>query len=381
MRLTDDFEDNGNQTGLPVAFMAVGVMSFMLLVVIVVMAVNHKPRRHAADQASQAQQQALTEDTQTAQQDDNFGIGDSTLTSDQLDFWDMYKEDNEPRHGSEPTVSASSYEQKAQQILEEEQQQEPDLSEGGIKTKVDLPDGGEQWVMINAYIPKHNYDFVGLVYQEPVMRYYENGTNISHLGIHLNKSSGKVNFSRLKSAGVEYAIIRVGMRGYQNGQLSIDDSFETYLEEAQKAGLQVGLSFYSQAVTEEEAAEEANLLLECIGERQITYPIVFDMELVTNDTSRVQLQSKIVLTGIADAFCRTIRDAGYTPMIYGNKYWLLRRIDLTKLGDYDIWLSQEADVPDYPYKFAMWEYTREGEIQGVDGDAALSISFIDYTMR
>lgn len=68
-------------------------------------------------------------------------------------------------------------------------------------------------------------------------------------------------------------------------------------------------------------------------------------------------------------------------MIYGDKYWLLRRLDLTKLSAYDIWLSQEEETPDYPYRFAMWEYTKSGEIKGVEGEAALSISFIDYTMR
>jgi len=380
VRLTDDFDEDDGRTGLPVIFMAVGVMSFILLLVVIVMAVNRKPGR----QSTQQVQIQETQDVQVEQKPsamDGLGIGESTLTSDQLDFWDMYKSDDEPKHGSAPTVSASSYEEKAKQLMEEEEEKEPDLSEGGIKTKVDLPDGTEQWVMINAYIPKHNYDFVGLVYQEPAMRYYDNGTSISHLGIHVNKSSGAVNFAKLKSAGVEYVIIRMGMRGYQNGQLSVDDYFETYLEEAERAGLDIGLSFYSQAVTQEEAFEEAEFLLTTIGEHKITYPIVFDMELVSNDVSRVEKLNKITLTSIADTFCSAIKGAGFTPMIYGSKYWLLRRIDLTKLGDYDIWLSQEADVPDYPYKFAMWEYTKEGKIQGVDGNAALSISFIDYTMR
>lgn len=379
MKLTDEFDENGSQTGLPVMLMAVGVISFIVLLVVIVTAVNQTPRH----QSSQTQRQQ-TADTQAGVQQTTekpADTGQSTLTSDQLDFWDMYKDDNEPKHGSEPTVSASSYEQKAQRILEEEKEQEPDLSEGGIKTKVVLPDGSEQWVMINAYIPKHNYDFLGLVYQEPVMKYYDNGTNIAHLGVHLNQDSGKVSFYQLKSAGAEYVILRTGMRGYQNGQLSVDESLEAYLQDARDAGLEVGLSFYSQAATEEEAVEEANLLLSLIGEHKVTYPIVFDMELVSNDTSRIEKLGKMTLTGIADAFCRTIREAGYTPMIHGDKYWLLRRIDLTKLSDYDIWLSQEAEIPDYPYKFSMWEYTRKGRIQGIDGDAALSISFIDYKMR
>lgn len=375
MRLTDDFEENNNQTGLPVVFMAVGVMSFIFLLFIVVLVVNQKPGRHKA-----AVETVQTEnEVADAQSDlDSLELGKSTLTSDQLDFWNMYKEDKDGRETIN-TVSGSSLEEKEKAL--KEQEEGPDLSEGGTKTKVTLPDGTEQWVMINAYIPKHSYDFVGLVYQEPVMKYYDKGNAISHLGVNLNRNSGDVNFEKLKSAGVEFVMIRFGARGYQNGQISIDDKYATYVQEAREAGLEVGLTFYSQAVTQEEAVEEANTVLGSISANSISYPIVFDMELVSNDTARIDTLSKMTLTNIADAFCKTIKDAGYSPIIYGNKYWLLRKIDLTKLSSYDIWLSQEEDVPDYPYKFSMWEYTREGQIDGISGDASLSISFIDYTMR
>lgn len=379
MRLTDEFNDNESQTGLPVAFMLVGVMSFIVLILVVVLMANSKPKRNTEYLEAMSRQEETVQSEQTEEITDDLEIGQSTLTSDQLDFWNMYKDDEEEVRQSIPTVSASSFEQKEQELLEQEQG--PDLSEGGIKTRVELPDGSEQWVMINAYIEKHKYDFVGLVYQEPVMKYYENGTNISHMGVHINKSSGDVNFKKLKEAGVEYVIIRLGMRGYQNGALSIDERYEEYITKAKEAGLEIGLSFYSQAITPEEATEEANTILSYIGENKITYPIVFDMETISNDTSRIETLSKISVTQIASAFCETIKNAGYSPMVYGNKYWLLRRMDLTKLSDYDIWLSQEEDTPDYPYKFAMWEYTKNGKIDGIEGEASLSISFIDYTMR
>lgn len=375
MRLTDDFEENNSQTGLPVVFMAVGGMAFIFLVLLVVLLVNHKPGRQK-NYSENIQVEQQSEDVQSEL--DKLGVGKSTLTSDQLDFWNMYKDDDGGRE-TITTVSGSSFEAKEQALKEEEEG--PDLSEGGIKTKVILPDGTEQWVMINAYIQKHNYDFVGLVYQEPVMKYYDKGKVASHLGVNLNRNSGDVNFEKLKSAGAEFVMVRMGARGYQNGQITMDDKFATYVQQAREAGLEVGLTFYSQAVTKEEAVEEANVVLSSISANSITYPIVFDMETVSNDTSRIDTLSKMTLTSIADSFCKTIKEAGYSPMIYGNKYWLLRKIDLTKLGSYDIWLSQEEDIPDYPYRFSMWEYTREGLIDGVSGDASLSISFIDYTMR
>lgn len=379
MRFTDEFNENDSQTGLPVAFMLVGVMSFIVLILVVVLITNSKPKRNTEYFETMNRKEETIQTESIEEMEDELEIGQSTLTSDQLDFWNMYKDDEEEVRQSIPTVSASSFEQKEQELLEQEQG--PDLSEGGIKTRVELPDGTEQWVMINAYIEKHKYDFVGLVYQEPIMKYYENGTNISHMGVHINKSSGNVNFKKLKEAGVEYVILRLGLRGYQNGAISIDERYEEYLAQAKEAGLEIGLSFYSQAITPDEAVEEANILLSYIGENRISYPIVFDMQTISNDTSRTENLSKISVTQIATAFCDTIKNAGYSPMIYGNKYWLLRRMDLTKLADYDIWLSQEEDTPDYPYKFAMWEYTKNGKIDGIEGEASLSISFIDYTMR
>ena len=86
-------------------------------------------------------------------------------------------------------------------------------------------------------------------------------------------------------------------------------------------------------------------------------------------------------TAIAKAFCDTIRQGGYNPAIYGNKYWLLRKLDLTQLGDYNIWLSQEGDIPDYPYQFAMWEYKQDAEIDGISGKVSMTISFVDYEKR
>ena len=105
------------------------------------------------------------------------------------------------------------------------------------------------------------------------------------------------------------------------------------------------------------------------------------MELVSNDTSRTENLTKSQLTAITKAFCDTVSQGGYTPAVYGNKYWLLRKLDLTQLGSYNIWLSQDSDIPDYPYQFAMWEYKQDAEIDGIAGKVSMSISFIDYEMR
>ena len=105
------------------------------------------------------------------------------------------------------------------------------------------------------------------------------------------------------------------------------------------------------------------------------------MEYVKNDTARVQGLSKDDKTKVATAFLEEIKAAGFKTMIYGDKEWMIRKLDLSRLIEYDVWLSQEADTPDYPYKFTMWEYTKSAKMDGMEEPAALSICFIDYKAK
>lgn len=378
MGLTDDFNSDENRTGLPVVYMSVGVVAFILMILCVVLVLNKKESysEEARQAALQKQQEAAL--AEQAAEETDLEIGQSTLTSDQLDFWDMYKDDTSNLQDS-TTLSENNYEAKAEALRQEEE--EKDLSEGGIKTKVTLPDGTEQWVMINAYIAKNNYDYVGLVSQEPLMKYYENGQKVSYMGVDISKESGNVNFGQLKSAGIDYVMVRLGLRGYSTGELSVDENYIMNMEGAKSAGLSTGVTFYSQAVTTEEAVEEAQVVIDYLSGYEINYPVAFQMGYISNDKSRTENLSKMQLTEIAAAFCDKISEAGYTPMIYGNKYWLLRKLDLTKLSKYEIWLSQSEDIPDYPYTFSMWQYTQTGKITGITGDANLNISFVNYDMR
>ena len=123
------------------------------------------------------------------------------------------------------------------------------------------------------------------------------------------------------------------------------------------------------------------MVLENIRDYSITYPVAFRMESVENDASRIDSLSKSEKTEIARAFLDAVQNAGYKPMLYGNKEWLLKQIDLSKLTSYDIWLSQEEDIPDYPYRFTMWQYTKKASIDGIAGNASLNISFIDYSEK
>ena len=105
------------------------------------------------------------------------------------------------------------------------------------------------------------------------------------------------------------------------------------------------------------------------------------MEFVENDNSRIEPLSKADKTNIAIAYMDKISNAGYRPMLYGNKEWLIKEVDLTKLSGYEVWLSQPGDLPDYPYKFSMWQYSTSGKINGITGDADLNICFLDYSNK
>lgn len=381
MKLTDDFEnDNNIKSGVSLGGMIAGIVAFMMVLAVVVFIAN-KPKAPGssplADNGNQLpERNAVSVNDAT---DDEYPIGESTLVSDDLDFWNMYKEDVELDKSLDHT--AERYAEKLKEM--EEDEKEDDLSQNGTKTEVIYPDGTSQWVMINAYIAKNDYDYTGLVYEEPYMRYYADGKKISKQGIKVDDSYGTINFSRVEDDGIDYCIIRLGKRGYSTGAITMDENCLTYMKEAKEAGLGIGVSFYSQAINEAEAIEEANLVVQVLQQAEIRpdYPVVFDLELVNNDTSRTENLTKNQLTAITKAFCNTISQNGYTPAVYGNKYWLLRKLDLTQLSGYNIWLSKEGDVPDYPYEFAMWEYKQDAKIDGIAGNVSLSISFIDYEMR
>lgn len=380
MRLSDEFEDRNEKSGLPVLYATVAIIAFIALVFFIVVAVNTRDTPSGSNANALLRNQNDPE-TASAQGQGEPGIGESTLTSDQLDFWDMYKEDEPVSNNS--VSKSEQYEKNARELLEEEKKklEEEDLSEGGTKTKVIRPDGTEQWIMINSYLDKNTYKETGFVYEEPVMKYYENGAGASYLGVDIDKNSGNVNFGALKKDGIDFVMVRLGYRGYESGQICIDEEYFDYIQKANEAGLNVGVYFESQATTVEEALEEAEFVITNLVEMRVTYPVVFDLGLVEHDTSRIDNLPKMQLTEITNAFCERIKEVGYEPMVYGNKYWLLRKIDLTQLGDYDIWLSQPGETPDYPYEFAMWQYSADGSTDGISGDVNMNISFIDYSQK
>jgi len=405
MRLNDYGNEQNNQAG--VAYMILGAFFFIAIIVGLIFLFNYKSKTDSEKSASSV---VSGENTASAKETDITNevkeatdiptedlLSGSTLTADDLDFWDMYPEedtdnDTNSTDNQNTTSNATSANKNNDSGLTDKAAAEnistdasekvtEDQSQGGKYTLIEKSDGTTEWIAVNSYLDKNNYDFTNLTKDSDFLKYSEDGTEISKQGIDISKNQGDIDFTKVKRVGVDFVMIRAGARGYDTGKLVSDSKFSENIAGALAAGLDVGVYFFSQAVTKEEAVEEANLVLTRISGYDITYPIVFDMESIDGDTSRTDKLSKSERTDIATAFLNVIETAGYQPMIYGTKEVLLQKFELGILTGTDIWLSQEKEQPDYPYEFTMLQYSTSGSVLGINGKVDMDISFLDYELK
>ncbi|MCR5607919.1 MAG: hypothetical protein K6G26_02515 [Lachnospiraceae bacterium] len=211
--------------------------------------------------------------------------------------------------------------------------------------------------------------------------YYEDGQVVSNVGIDVSAHQGTINWKKVKDAGVEFAMIRVGFRGYGKGKLVIDSYYKKNIEGALANGINVGVYFFSSAITVKEAIEEAELTLQCIRDYNITYPVAFDTEFVPDETARMNTCSMTnkLRTDMCIAFCERVRIAGYTPMVYACKSWLTDALQLSRLNSYDIWYARYNDTPDYPYSYTIWQFSESGSVPGINTKVDMNVGFKNYT--
>ena len=237
-------------------------------------------------------------------------------------------------------------------------------------------DGRYRFVPIDASIPAFPYDKANLQADENgEIAYYEGDKVTSVKGIDVSKYQGEIDWEKVAESGVEFAIIRAGIRGYGTGEIVEDATFQDNLKGATDAGIDVGVYFFSQAITEEEAIEEANFILEAISDYDVTYPIALDVEEVTDKSARTNGLTATQRTDCAVAFLETIREAGYTPMIYGNLKSFCDMLELERVQDYQRWFAFYDKELYFPYDIAIWQYSDSGVIDGIEGTVDLNIMF------
>ena len=195
-------------------------------------------------------------------------------------------------------------------------------------------------------------------------------------GIDVSYYQGNVDWQAVAGQGIEFAMIRAGYRGFTDGYISRDVCFRQNAEGALAAGLEVGLYIFSQAVDPDEAREEARWLVEAAADYDVTLPLVFDWEPITDYEARTDGMLGTEMTACAAAFCEVVRDAGYTPCVYFNNWQGYYDYDLSQLDDAVFWVSNPGAWDDYYYAHSIWQYTYNGTLRGINGNVDRDLRYV-----
>lgn len=195
-------------------------------------------------------------------------------------------------------------------------------------------------------------------------------------GIDVSKYQGNIDWGAVAASGINFAIIRVGYRGSSSGALVQDPYFKKNISGATKAGIKVGLYFFTQAVNEAEAVEEASMAMSLASGYKVTYPIFIDTE--SASSGRANGLSKSARTAVVKAFCQTVRNGGYKAGVYASKSWYANQLNASALNGYCIWVAQYNSSCTYSGKYDMWQYSSKGSVSGIKGNVDMNISYTGY---
>ena len=195
-------------------------------------------------------------------------------------------------------------------------------------------------------------------------------------GVDVSSHQGEVDWSAVAGDGNVFVMLRIGFRGYTAGAIQQDPCFEVNYAAARENGLQVGAYFFSQAITPEEAQEEAEQVLQWLDGRTLECPVAYDWEPIENaGDARTNGIDGETVTACARAFCQTIQDGGYRPMLYCNGMLGYLSYDVSQLTEFPLWYAEYGDYPSFAYAFEMWQYTESGAVAGITGTADRNIWF------
>ncbi len=234
--------------------------------------------------------------------------------------------------------------------------------------------GASERTGAEAYVSP--YDWGGLQADGERLAYYEEGELRSDLGVDVSSHQGDIDWQAVADDGMDFAFVRLGNRGYTEGALYADELAGINLDGASAAGLETGAYFFSQAVTADEAREEAEFALRILDGRALDLPIVYDHEPVPDAEGRANHMAGEELAACARAFCERIEQAGYQAMVYGNKQDIAR-FDGNSIGNRPVWFAEyDVAVPTGQFDFALWQYTNGGTVAGIDTAVDLNIRFL-----
>lgn len=250
-------------------------------------------------------------------------------------------------------------------------------------------EGGNEYLQVHVpkrevkygVIPINSYNLDNFRVDDGYMAYFdENENKISHLGVDISYHQTEIDWDKLKESPCEFVMLRCGFRGYTEGGLVEDEKFREYATAAVEHDFPIGVYFFTQALSEQEAIAEADYVLSLIEEFPISYPVAIDTEYVASEDARTNKTEMTIeeRTSYVVAFCERIKEKGYYPIVYASENWLRRSLDASMLQPYEIWAPQYLDRNDFMYDFTIWQYTDAGSIPGIKGDVDLNISMVDY---
>lgn len=250
----------------------------------------------------------------------------------------------------------------------------PDPHEGMVEVRDGL--GGTMWVPEQEGVPVSGYTPEDFSSDENYVNYI-GGQTTAEQGIDVSYYQGAIDWAAVREAGISFAILRVGYRGWgEDGAIHTDACFAQNLEGAKAAGLDVGVYFFSQATTAEEAAQEAAYTLSLLEGAALELPVYFDWEQIgMEQEARTDTTDLDKLTELCLAFAEPIRAAGYQPGVYFYKSLGYYAYDLAKLEDLDIWMASVGDEPAFHYAFDMWQYSYTGTVPGISTAVDLNLRF------
>lgn len=363
------------------------------VIIALVFALNQDTLKNNPDKTHEINKSVATPD-ETA--DISELIDDTSLTADDLDFWDLYdNSENESTDinsddfnnittNSQKTATNSINQLSGNSLSLNEAQKSGD-------NKFNIGNStNPEYIETNNELAKNTYVPGSFRLEGNELSYYDSNRKASSYGIDVSKYQGSIDWQKVASQGVSFAMIRMGVRGYNSGSVVLDEKFTENMVGAIANGIDVGIYFYSQATTEAEAIEEANYAVAAVQGYAVTYPIVFYTESITTDVARTDNLDPSTLTTIANAFCQNVENYGYKSMIAGNKSQLATKLNLSDLSNRSFYLidpvatdskNETLTMSDYPYQYNMWQYSSLGKIDGINGDVNLDISFVDYKYR
>ena len=254
------------------------------------------------------------------------------------------------------------------------------VTDKGVYYSFQNTEGDEFEAPLLENVPKCTYDFSCLTTDEETgyksFRDEKNGVT-ARMGIDVSEFQGEeIDWKQVKKSGVEFAIIRLGYRAYgESGDLVLDAMYEQNIREASKAGIDVGVYFFSQAISAAEAVEEAEFVLDHVKKYDITGPVVYDTEEIKWDAARTDENTKQEFTNYCKVFCDTVSHAGYDPMIYSNMEWMAFTLDMEELSEYEFWYADYCEIPQCPYDYKIWQYSESGAVPGISANVDLNLWF------